>query len=328
MKLNKLFCVAMLAAWAQTSTAAEVQFAYVQPADHPSGQGAARFAELVKAKTAGRIVVKNYSDGKLGSEQQALAAVREGKIEMMVGATTILVGAVKEYALFDLPFFFKGTAQADAVMDGRVGRALFEKLDTANLVGLAYWENGFRHLTNSKHSIRKFEDLQGMKIRVIPNPVFIDAFKALGATPVPLPFPEVYKALDSKVVDGQENPLPVILAAKFYDVQRYTTLSGHVYSPYIVVAGKKWWETLSVADRAAITEAAKEAGIFQRKISRELAVRMASKELKSHGVEVNVLSSDEDARMRERVKPVVEKYTASIGEAIVRQAQEDMEKAR
>lgn len=326
MKLQKLLGAIFALQLAHAAMAAEVQFALVQSEDHPGGMGAKRFAELVKAKTAGRITVKVAPNGKLGSEQQALASLRDGKVELMVGATTILVDKVKEYALFDLPFFFKDFAQADAVMDGAAGRTLFDKLGADNVVGLGYWENGFRHLTNSKLPIQTVDDLKGLKIRVIPNPVFIDTFKALGANPVPLPFTEVYKALEAKTIDGQENPLAVILSNKFYGVQKFTTLTNHVYSPYIVLAGKKWWGTLSDADKAAVTGAAVEAGVYQRKLSRELALRAATKELKAHGVEVNILPAQEDAKIRERVKPVVDKYAAVVGETLVKQARADMEK--
>lgn len=328
MKVSKLLGLAALVMGMQAASAADVKFGYGASEQHPQGQAAKRFAELVKAKTGGRINVQTYASGKLGSDPQMQSSLQGGTLEMMVGPTSNLVGSIKEFGIFDLPFMFSNFKEVDAVLDGQVGKTLADKLDSINLVGLAYWENGFRHMTNSRRSIQKVEDIQGLKIRVIQNPVFIDTFKALGANPVPMAFTELYGALESKAVDAQENPMGLIEATKFYEVQKYATLTGHVYSPFIVLSSKKWWSALNDADKKAVREAAVEAGVYQRKLAREMADRVASKVLRDQGMEVNVLSSDEQARMRERVKPVFLKYSEVVGDAIVKQAQADMAKAR
>jgi tripartite ATP-independent transporter DctP family solute receptor len=256
------------------------------------------------------------------------SSLQGGTLELMVGPTSNLGGAIKEYGIFDLPFLFANYKEADAALDGAVGKALFEKLDAINLVGLAYWENGFRHITNSKRSIKKLEDIQGLKIRVIQSPVFIDTFKALGANPVPMPFTDLYNALESKAVDAQENPPGLIEASKFYEVQKYATLTGHVYSPFIVLASKKWWSSLSDADKKAVREAAAESSIYQRKLSRDKADEIANKILPGHGMTVNTLPADEQARLRAAVKPVVQKYSQVLGEDLLKQLQADVAKAQ
>ena len=328
MKTLKLVAAIALALGAQMAQAADAKYGYGAADSHPQGMAAKRFAELVKTKTAGRVTVNTYGSGKLGSDPQMQSSVQGGTLEMMTGPTSNLVGSIKEFGIFDLPFIFANYKEADAVLDGAVGKSLLDKLDSINLVGLAYQENGFRHITNSKRPIKKMEDIQGLKIRVIQSPVFIDTFKALGANPVPMPFTDLYNALESKAVDAQENPPGLIEASKFYEVQKYATLTGHVYSPFIVIASKKWFSTLSDVDKKAIKEAATEAAIYQRKLTREMADNIAGKVLPDHGMQVNTLSPEEQARLREAVKPVVAKYSQTLGEDLVKQMQADIAKAR
>ena len=328
MKIFKLIPMALAAFAINAATAAEVKLGYVPIEAHPVGQGVNRFAELVKAKTNGRITVATYSSGKLGNEPQMQSSIQGGFLEIMVGPTSNLVGAIKEFGIFDLPFFYANFKEVDAVMDGPVGRKLFDKLEANNMVGLAYWDNGFRHMTNIKRKIEKVEDIQGLKIRVIPNPLFIGTFKALGANPVPMPYPELYNALESKAVDAQETPVGLIEASKFYEVQKYLTLTGHIYTPYVLLASKKWFTSLSDADKKLVMEAAQESAPYQRKLSRDAADHIAHKVLKGHGMEVATLAPAEQAKLRELVKPVVQKFSEVIGEDLVKEARADMAKAR
>ncbi|MFT3962945.1 TRAP transporter substrate-binding protein [Propionivibrio sp.] len=304
----------------------KVKFGYGSTEQHPQGVAAKLFADLVKTKSKGQIVVNTYSSGKLGSDPQMQSSLQGGTLEMMVGPTSNLVGLVQELGLFDLPFLFSSNKEADAVMDGATGKALAEKLEPHGLIGLAYWENGFRHVTNSKRHIKRPEDIHGLKIRVMQNPVFNDTFKALGANTVPLAFTELYTALDMKAVDAQENPLGLFESTKFYEVQKYITLSAHVYAPFIVLASKKWWDTLSDANRKIIREAALESAVAQRKLARDMA-EQTEKRLKELGMEVTVMSPEERNRMREAVKPVFQKYAQTIGEDLVNQALADIRKA-
>ena len=168
---------------------------------------------------------------------------------MSAPATTSLAGIVKEFGLIDFPFSVGNFAQADALLDGPLGQALIAKLPEKGLVALGYWDLGFRNVTNSKRPITKPEDLDGLKLRVIPNPVFLDTFKAFKANPVPMPFAELYGALESKAVDGQENPFAVILSNKFFEVQKYVSATNHVYAANIMLVSKKFWDQLTPAEQ-------------------------------------------------------------------------------
>jgi tripartite ATP-independent transporter DctP family solute receptor len=317
--LQTAVAIAALAIAPWASAQAPAKFGYGASETHPQGMGAKRFAELVSAKTKGHVTVATYASGKLGSDPAMQSSVQGGTLEMMVGPTSNLVGAIKEFAIFDLPYLVANYKEADGLLDGPVGQQLMAKLDSIGLVGLAYWENGFRNMTNSKHPITKMEDLAGLKVRVIQNPVFIDTFKTFGANPVPMPFTELYGALESKAVDAQENPVGLIDSQKFYEVQKYLSLTSHVYAPFIVIASKKWYDKLSDADKAAVKDAAVEAGKYQRQMQREQAVKLVDA-LKAKGMQVNELSPAELQRMRNAVKPVVNKFARDIGPELVQQA--------
>jgi tripartite ATP-independent transporter DctP family solute receptor len=302
------------------------KFGYGASDDNSQGLAAKRFSELVKTRTGGRVNVNTYGSGKLGTDAQMQSALQGGVQELMVGPTSGLVGVVKEYALLDLPFLVSSFKEADSLLDGPVGQSLFQKLEAHGLVGLAYWENGFRHLTNSRRPVNKLEDIAGLKIRVIPNPVYIETFKALGANPLPLPYTELYGALETKSVDAQENGLGLIESGKFYEVQKYLTLSAHSYTPYIVLASKKWFDKLPEADRELVRKAAVDAGTYQRQINREETRKLVD-QMKKHGLQVVDLPAAEANRMREKVKPVHEKFTEQIGAALMKQAREEIAKA-
>ncbi|BEU98817.1 TRAP transporter substrate-binding protein (plasmid) [Acidovorax sp. DW039] len=286
--------------------------------DHPQGVAARKFAELVKVKTSGRVTINTYGSGKLGSDPAMQSSVQGGTLEMMVGPTSNLVGSIKEYAIFDLPYLVSSYNEADGMLDGPVGQQLAAKLEAFGLVGLSYWENGFRSVTNSKRPIQRLEDLSGLKIRVIQNPVFIETFKALGANPVPMPFTELYGALESKAVDAQENPIGLIESSKFYEVQKYMSLTSHVYSPFILLASKKWVDRLSAADKIAVKEAAQEAAKFQRQLQRDQNAKLMAS-VKAQGMQINELSPSELQRLRDAVRPVVIKFANEIGPDLVKQ---------
>lgn len=326
MKFKRIL-IAVAATLALGAAQAQVaKFGFGASDDNSQGLGAKRVAELAKAKTAGRVNISTYGSGKLGTDPQMQSALQGGVQELMVGPTSNLVGIIKEYAMLDLPFLVSNFKEADGLLDGPVGQALAQKLEAHGLVGLAYWENGFRHLTNSKRAVTKLEDMQGLKIRVIQNPVFIDTFKELGTNPVPMPYTELYGALETRSVDAQENGLGLIESGKFYEVQKFLSLTGHSYTPYIVLASKKWFDKLSEADRAAVRQSAVEAGAYQRKINREQSAMLVG-EMKKHGLQVTEVAPAEIARMREKVKPVHDKFTPQIGSALMAQAKAEIAKA-
>jgi len=246
--LTAAFIAGLLSAPAMAQNA---RLGYVPTEDHPVGQASRYFAKLVGEKSGGRITIETFGNGVLGSEPDMQASVQAGFIDIMVGPTPNLVGVVPEFMIFDLPFFYKDFAAVDAVMDGEVGKRLFSLLqEKTGIVGLAWWDNGFRHMTNAIRPVKTVEDMAGLNIRVIPNPLFIATWKALGTNPTPLPWPELYSALENRSVDGQETPYALIYTARFYEVQKYLTKTGHVYTPFVLLASQKWFGSLSDEDKA------------------------------------------------------------------------------
>ena len=219
-------------AQAQTKT---IKFANQNAKGHPIVLGMEKFAELVEAKSGGKLKVTVFPGGVLGSDQANMSSIQGGTLEMAAMNSGIFASVVKEFAIYDFPFLFATPREADAVVDGPFGKALHAKLEEKGMVGLAYYELGFRNITNSKRAIAKVDDIAGLKLRVIPNPINIDWVSALGANPTPLPFPELYAALEQKAVDGQENPVATINGAKLYEVQKFLTLTNHQYNPQSVI---------------------------------------------------------------------------------------------
>jgi tripartite ATP-independent transporter DctP family solute receptor len=326
--LKSLIALAAVAALgtvqAQTRT---IKFANQNAKGHPIVLGMEKFAEIVEAKSGGKLKVNVFPGGALGSDQANVSALQGGTLEMASMNSGIFASIVKDFAVYDFPFLFSSPKEVAAVVDGPVGQQLHAKLEEKGLVGLAYYELGFRQLTNSKRPITKVDDIAGLKLRVIPNPINIDWVNALGANPTPLPFPELYAALEQKAVDGQENPVATIQGAKLYEVQKYMTLTNHQYNPQSVVVSKKFWDTLSAADRKIVQDAAVESAKFQREQSRAAAAGILDA-LKKGGMQVSELPPAEMAKLRDKIKPVIAKHTASVGEATVKAVLADIEAAR
>ena len=282
--------------------------------DHPQGIAVKKFAELVAQKSGGKVTAKLFASGSLGNDVTMISALRGGTQEMVVPDSSTLVSLVKDFGVLNLPLIFDNEAQADALLDGPIGQKMLDQLPDKGLVGLGFWENGFRHVTNSKKPISKGEDIAGLKIRVIQNPLFLDTFNTLGANAVPMPFPELYPAMESKAVDGQENPTATILASKFYEVQKHLALTKHIYSVWVLLLSKKTWDTLYAAEKKAVQEAAREATLFERKTIRDFSEK-ALGELKQKGMQVTEFSPAETAKMRDKLKPVVAKFSKEFNEA-------------
>ncbi|MFN3438352.1 MAG: TRAP transporter substrate-binding protein [Acidovorax sp.] len=331
MKLMKtLLATALVAASLLPAAHAQertIKFAFQNQKEHPQAQGAQKFADLVAAKTNGRIAVKLFPGGTLGGDLQTVSALQGGTVEMTVLNAGILSAQAKEFGIYDFPFLFASPQEADAVTDGPFGKKLLDKLASKNLVGLGYWELGFRNLTNSKKPITKAEDIAGLKIRVIQSPIYIDMFNALGANAVPMPFPELYTAMEQKAVDGQENPFSTILSSKFAEVQKHLTITRHMYNPQAVILSKKFWDSLNPADQKAVTEAMAEATTFQRSVSRSQA-DVALEELKKAGMQVTEFSPAEVDKLRAKVKPVVEKHSEKVGAETVQEVYATLAKLR
>jgi len=275
-----------------------------------------KFAELVAAKSGGKIKVNLFLNGVLGSDQATVSSVKGGTIEMAVMNTGILASEAKELAIFDFPFLFANEKESDAICDGPIGKKLHAKLEEKGIMGLAYWELGYRQMTNGKRALNKVEDVAGLKLRVIPNPINVAWVKALGANPTPLPFPEVYSALEQGAIDGQENPVSVIAASKFWEVQKHIALTNHQYNPQTVMFSKKVWDTLSATEKKIIDDSAHEATGVQRQQSR--AALAANLELlKKNGMTVTQFPPAEVAKLREKMKPVIAQFSANVGDATV-----------
>jgi tripartite ATP-independent transporter DctP family solute receptor len=325
--LAAMLCTVAMAGNAQDIQERTIRFGHLNNTDHPVSAGVQKFAELVAAKSGGKLKVKEFPASQLGNEMQQQSGLQGGVQEMSAPASTSLAGIVKEFGLIDLPFSVTDFAQADALLDGPLGKTLVAKLSDKGLIALGFWDLGFRNVTNSKHPITKPEDLAGLKIRVIPNPVFLDTFRAFKANPVPMPFAELYGALESKAVDGQENPYSVILSNKFYEVQKYVSATNHVYAANIVLVSKKFWDKLSPAEQRVMSEAADEARVYQRSVSRD-AAQKAVAELQAKGIAYNTIEPAERVRMQQIVKPVIEQFTNSYDPAIVKLYQDELARLR
>lgn len=304
-----------------------VKFATQNPDGHPIVMGMKKFAETVTAKSGGKIKVNLFPGGVLGGDAPNISALQGGTLEMVVMNSGILASQAKEFAVFDFPFMFASSQEADAVVDGPFGKMMLSKLDAKSIHGLAYWELGFRNITNSKRPITKVDDIAGLKLRVIPNAINIDWVTALGANPTPMAFPEVYAAMEQKAIDGHENPFTVINANKFYEVQKYLAVTNHQYNPQTVIVSKKLWDTLSNDEKKIFSDAAAEAAVYQRKASREQS-GAALENLKKNGMQVSEFSPAEMAKFREKMKPVIEKHSAIVGADVVGALQAELAKLR
>ena len=314
---------AMGVASAQEKT---IKFANQNTPGHPIVQGMEKFKEIVEKNSGGKIKVNLFPGGTLGSDQANVSAIQGGTLEMASMNSGIFASQVKDFGVFDFPFMFASGKEADTVVDGAFGKKMHAKLEEKGLVGLAYYELGFRHLSNGKRPINKVSDIEGLKLRVIPNPINVDWVKALGANPTPLPFPELYAALEQGAVDGQENPIPTINSAKLYEVQKHLTLTGHQYNPQSVVISKKFWDTLSAAEKKILSDAATESAKFQRTIARTLEASLLDN-LKKNGMQVTTLPASEMAILREKMKPVIAKHGEPIA-ATVSELQAELAKLR
>jgi tripartite ATP-independent transporter DctP family solute receptor len=304
-----------------------IRFGYGLSEDSNQGRAVKFFVEDLAKRTGNKIKAKGFGNASLGSDIQMQNALIGGAQEMMVGSTATLVGIVKDFGVYDLPFLFNNEAEADAVLDGPFGQKLAARLQEKGLVGLAYWENGFRNLTNTKRPVAKLEDMQGVKLRVMQNPVYIDMFNSFGANAVPLPFSELFTALETKTVDGQENPVTTIESSKFYEVQKYLSITKHVYSPWILLASKKWWDGLSADEKRVLQESAVASRDFERKDTRAAAGK-AIDTLKGKGMQVNVVADAELSRMREKAKPAFDKFAAEGGAEALKELQAEIAKVR
>ncbi|MCM2346344.1 MAG: DctP family TRAP transporter solute-binding subunit [Acidovorax soli] len=315
------------AAIAQTAYKSEYRMSLVLGTAFPWGKGGELWANKVRERTNGRINIKLYPGVSLiqGDQTREFSALRQGVIDMAVGSTINWSPQVKQLNLFSLPFLMPDYAAADALTQGDVGKSLFQTLEKAGVVPLAWGENGYREISNSKKAIKSPEDLKGMKIRVVGSPLFLDTFTALGANPTQMSWADAQPAMASSAVDGQENPLSVYMAAKLYTVaQKHLTLWGYMNDPLIFVVNKDIWNSWTPADREIVKQAAIDAGKEQIAIARKGVIEADKpllKEIASHGVTVTQLTPAEREAFVKATRPVVEKWKGQIGADLVAAAE-------
>ncbi|MBI5445370.1 MAG: DctP family TRAP transporter solute-binding subunit [Deltaproteobacteria bacterium] len=291
---------------------AEYKLYTATPTDHVYSMGAQRFADLVRERTGGRIKITVFPAGQLAKgEREALEGLQQGTIDFYTGSTGPVGNFAPAFQMLDVPFLFRSYAHVDKVLDGDLGKSILSELERAQIKGLAFWENGFRNLTNSKHPVRLPADVRDLKIRTMENKVHIEAWKSLGAAPTPMTWGEVYGALQGKVIDGQENPIAVVYSSKLNEVQKYMTLTRHVYSPAIIAVGAGSWKEIPKADQDLLIKTAAEVAPYQRKLGREQETKWVG-ELKQRGMEI--VETVDSAAWLNAIRPVFDKYAQQFGE--------------
>ncbi len=314
MKLSKLVVGLSLAVGFMSGAAAQTTMKISISIAQNSHQGVAidTFAREVEKRTAGRYKVQPFYSGSLGGERESIEAVQLGTQELTFTSSGPVPNFVPDAKILDIPFLFRDKAHARAVLDGPIGQEMLGKFDSKGFKALAWGENGIRHMTNSKRSVNAPEDLKGLKMRTMENPVHVAAYKGLGIVTTPMAFPEVFTALQQGTVDGQENPLSVIMSAKFDQVQKHLSLTGHVYSPGIFLMNKASFDKLSAADKQAFLDAAKE-GV---KVNRARVDEDDSKgvaELRSKGM--TVVENVDKSRFVTMLAPVNAEFEKQFGKA-------------
>jgi tripartite ATP-independent transporter DctP family solute receptor len=289
-----------------------LKIGYAVPTNSHYGVGANTFCEEIEKGTQGRYKCQHFPSGSLGGEREMIEAVQLGTLDLVNTSTGPLGNFVPEVKIVDIPFLFRDYDHARKVMDGQVGQDLLKAMQAKGLVGMAWTENGFRHMTNSKRPIRSADDARGLKMRTMENKVHMDGYKTFGILPTPMPFPELFTALQQGTVDGQENPIPVILASKFSQVQKHLSLTGHVYSPAVIILTPSVWNKLSAADKNVFLEAGKKAAAAQRKRVND-DENNGIAQLEKDGMQVIRQVNGES--FRKAVTPAYQEYAKEFGAA-------------
>ncbi len=300
------------AAHAQT----EVKLAYALAVNSHYGAGAAAWAETTEKLSNGKLVFKQFPSSALGGERETVESLQLGTLEAVIVSSGTLSNFVPEVGVTDIPFLFRDLAHARSVLDGKIGQDLLAKFPSRNLIALAWGEQGFRHLTNSRHAVQAPGDMKGLKIRTMENPVHITAFKTLGAAPTPMAWPEVIGALQQGTIDGQENPMSVIVSAKLAEVQKHLTLTGHVYSPAALMVSPRLWNSLDDEGKKALAEGAK-AGVAAMRAFVDDVERKGVENVKAAGMNVVVLDDGAKAAFQKALAPAYSQYESRYGKALI-----------
>lgn len=310
--------IALLAAGAaQAQTILKIGYATTRESHY--GVGSTAFCDEVEKGTKGRYKCQQFPSSALGSERDQIEAVQLGTQDITNTSTGPVGNFVPEVKIVDIPFLFRDYDHARKVMDGPIGQDILSKFPSKGIIALGWTENGFRHMTNSKREIVKPADAAGLKMRTMENKVHMDGYRTFGILPTPMAFPELFGALQQGTVDGQENPIPVILASKFAQVQKHLSLTGHVYSPALLLMSPKTWNKLSDADKKVFTDAAKKAAVAQRKkVNDDEASGIA--QLEKDGMKV--VRNVDGSAFRAALKPAYESYAKEFGADNIRKIQD------
>ena len=307
--------------------AVTARLGHAMPESHPQATAMNKFAELAGKYTNNNVQIKVFHSALLGSDEKMLQAVQSGTQEFYMGTLQPLSTRIKEIQVWDLPFLFANTKEVYAVLDGPAMKKIFKQMEPTGLIGLTYTGIGFRNLSNSKHPVTKLEDIKGLKVRVMANPVALETWKTLEANAVPMAFLEVFTALEIKAIDGQENPLIHMYANKMQEVQKFISLTNHVYTPVALVVSKKFWDSLSDADKQGVQKAADEAKILQRQLL-DAGDKEVIGKYGTAGDKVDAIAPADLAKIQDKVKPVVTKFAPQIGEDFIKEFYAEIDKVR
>ncbi|MFS0575185.1 DctP family TRAP transporter solute-binding subunit [Sporosarcina sp. 179-K 3D1 HS] len=301
---------------AQSEEIKVMKFASINTSDRSITLAMNKFAEQVAKETNGQIKVEVFPDSQLGGERDNFEGLQLGSLQASIISTAVSSSFSPNLSILDLPFLFKDHQTAYNVLDGEIGKRLLSEMKDQGVIGINFWENGYRHLTNNIREVRTPDDLKGLKIRTMESPIHLDVWKELGVQPTPMAFPELFTALQQGTVDGQENPFVVTATNKFYEVQDYLTVTQHVYGANIFLVSDKFWQTLSEEEKEIILKAGEDAKNYQREIEQQQAAEFLGL-LKENGMKITELTDSEQQQFREKVQPIYEKYSKELGEELV-----------
>jgi tripartite ATP-independent transporter DctP family solute receptor len=281
--------------------------------EHPYHLGAVRYSELVAQRTKGKVKMDVYPSTQLGNERDMVEGLQLGTIDLVVTSTGPLGGFVPRMFVVDLPFLFRDREHAYKVLDGPIGRELLDAFSAKGIKGLAFWENGFRQITNSVRPIERPEDLKGIKIRTMENKVHLSAFRAFGASPTPMAWSEVYTALQQKTIDAQENPIAIIYFQKIYEVQKYLALTGHFYSPTPLLMSLKAFSNLPRNIQKIMLDTAMECATYERNLLRDNEAKQLA-EIKAKGIQVTL---PDKKPFQDAAAPVYKEFESQFGKETI-----------
>jgi tripartite ATP-independent transporter DctP family solute receptor len=297
------------------------------PDSHPRAVAMKQFAANVEKATGGKVAIEVYGNATLGGEDKMLIAVQSGTQDLYMGALAPISARKKEMQIFDFPFLFGSDAEAAYVLDGPVGRKMLDGLGDMNIQGLVWAGGAFRNMSNSKRALNAMADMKGLKVRVMQSPMALASFNAMGMNAVPMAFPEVYPALENRALDGYEHPVVDMYANKMFEVQKYLTITNHVYTPVALLASKKWWTSLSPDQQKTVQKVAEETRTFQRNEELRQAGDVVS-QLKAKGMAVTEMPAAELEKIRTAVQPVIDKNTEIIGSEFAQSFYGELKKFR